>query len=882
MTPPLVPAHDRGSDLNAFTIGGFWSALLGVLLLTAGIRPVQAQNWQPADARLMTRWADDVSPESVKDRPYPRPQMKRSRWKTLNGLWDYAKVREGMSPSSFDEEILVPFPVESALSGIDSAVEPSEEVLYRRTFEVPDGWSGERILMHFGTVDWRATVQVNGRRVGQHEGGYDPFAFDVTDALQEDVPQTVTVRVWDPTDRGPYPRGKQVLDSGGIWYTAVTGIWQTVWLEPVSPDGHIQDLSITPDVADEAVHVTADGPTGEGITAEALVKTEDGTVVGEGAASVGDPLTISIPNPHLWSPSDPYLYDLEVRLVKNGTVVDEVDSYVGMRSVGLGPGPDGKTRLTLNGDPLFQFGPLDQGWWPDGLYTPPTDEAMAYDLEATKELGFNMTRKHVKIEPRRWYYMADSLGLLVWQDMPSTVAGGEETPDLDRSAEEKEQFETELRQMVDDFRNHPSIVMWIVFNEGWGQYDTRRITNMVEEQDTSRLVSNVSGWTDRGVGDVRDIHAYPGPAAPPADEDRAIVLGEYGGRGLPVNGHTWLGTDELGVYPNPAETAEELESIYADQLDELQLLRAEPGLSAAVYTQITDVEIEVNGLMTYDRDVLKMNTNRVAQMNRRVYQEPPPEMDVVAGTAQQDTVLWRYTTSSPPEGWVNPSFNDSDWAKGAGGFGTEETPGALVGTEWSSSDLWIRRSFTHDGPTPQNLHLRTHHDDAAEVYLNGEKIAELEGWTTGYQFVELDASAREFLQQGENTLAVHVHQDDGGQYIDAGLVGIERRGASPTSSSEEEVDTVQLLGTFPNPAQDEAAVHYALPTQEDGEQAVRGPVELQLYDILGRRVKTVSYEEGDAGRHEQKIHVSDLSSGLYVLRLQAQGQSQSQKMVVMR
>jgi hypothetical protein len=310
-----------------------------------------------------------------------------------------------------------------------------------------------------------------------------------------------------------------------------------------------------------------------------------------------------------------------------------------------------------------------------------------------------------------------------------------------------------------------------------------------------------------------------------------------------VNGHTWLGTDELGVYPNPAETAEELESIYGDQLDELQLLRAEPGLSAAVYTQITDVEIEVNGLMTYDRDVLKMNTERVAQMNRRVYQEPPSEVGVVAATAQQDTVLWRYTTSSPPEGWVNPGFDDSRWEEGAGGFGTEETPGALVGTEWSSSNLWIRRGFTHDGPIPENLHLRIHHDNAAQVYLNGEQIADLEGWTTGYQFVELDATAQEYFRQGENTIAVHVHQDDGGQYIDAGLVGIDRRGESPTSSSTEGVGSVQPPGTFPNPARDEATVRYALSARGEGGETRGSMVDMQLKDLLGRKVKTVSNME---------------------------------------
>ncbi|MFB6249074.1 MAG: sugar-binding domain-containing protein, partial [Salinibacter sp.] len=836
---------------------GLAASLLALLLPSNAL--AQSEDWQPADARLMTRWADDVSPETVKDRPYPRPQMKRARWKTLNGLWDYALVPEGTAPSSFGGEILVPFPVESALSGVKRAVKPSQEVVYRRTFTVPDGWEGERILLHFGAVDWRATVQVNGQRVGQHEGGYDPFTFDITDELTGGGEQTITVTVWDPTDRGPHPRGKQVLDPGGIWYTAVTGIWQTAWLEPVSPDGSIQDLSIKPDVSSEAVHLTVDGRNADGLTIEAIVATEEGDVISDLSGPVGETLTLPVSDPNLWSPSNPYLYELDVRLVRNGTVVDKVDSYFGMRSVGVGKGPKGKTRLTLNGEPLFQFGPLDQGYWPDGLYTAPTDKALAYDLEMTKELGFNMTRKHVKVEPRRWYYMADSLGLLVWQDMPSALAGGENTPEVQRSEADRQQFEAELKELVDDFYNHPSIAMWIVFNEGWGQYDTRRITQMVEKRDTTRLVSNASGWTDRGAGDVRDIHAYPGPAAPPAEEDRAIVLGEYGGRGLPVTGHTWLSEDKLGVYANPAETPTELDSIYSAQLDQLRLLRAEPGLSAAVYTQITDVEIEVNGLMTYDRDVLKMNTTEVAEMNRRLYQEPAPEVDMVAETAQQGTIMWRYTTASPPDGWMNPTFDADGWKEGPAGFGTEETPGAVVGTEWSSSDLWIRRTFTHEGSTSQNLYLRIHHDDAAEVYLNGEKIRDLEGWTTGYTFVELDRSAQNLLRQVENTLAVHVHQDGGGQYIDAGLVSVEERGeSSSTSSSGEGVESTQLLGTFPNPAQEEATVRYVLPNRQNPVGAGER-VRMQLYDMLGRQVKTLS-GKAEAGYHEQTVDVSDLSN----------------------
>jgi len=762
------------------------AALCGAIvlvLLLPHLAIAQTDGWQPADARLMTRWADEVSPETVKARPYPRPQMKRSRWKTLNGLWEYALVPEGEEVASFEGDILVPFPVESPLSGVKRTVEPDQEVVYQRTFAVPSEWNSDRLLMHFGAVDWRAIVHVNGQEVGQHEGGYDPFAVDVTEALRDDGPQTVTVRVWDPSDRGPHPRGKQVLDPGGIWYTAVTGIWQTVWLEPVSSEGFIQDLSIEPDVEDESLRLTVEGRGGEGVTVEAMATTDEGDEVGEVSGSVGESLTISVPDPRLWSPSDPYLYDLDVRLVRDGTVIDEVASYFGMRSVGLGPGEEGTTRITLNGEPLFQYGPLDQGYWPGGLYTPPTDEAMAYDLEATKEMGFNMTRKHVKVEPRRWYYMADSLGLLVWQDMPSGIAGGQDTPDLDRSAADREQFETELREMVDDFYNHPSVVMWVVFNEGWGQYDTPRVSEMVEEMDPTRLVSNVSGWIDRGAGDVRDVHMYPGPGAPAAEEDRAIVLGEFGGRGLPISGHTWQGEENWG-HAGTADSHAGLAEVYRNQLEDLRLSIDEPGLSAAVYTQITDVEIEVNGLLTYDRDVRKLNTHRLAQLNRSLYEELPPEVTVLSSTAQEGDLMWRYTTSVPAEDWMNPDFDDGDWAEGPSGFGSEGTPGAQIGTEWTTSDLWVRRSFDYDGTASKNLHLRAHHDDGATVYLNGEQIAELEGAVTGYRYVELGATARRALRQGQNTLAVHVHDQEGNQYLDVGLVDV-REGSESTSSSSE-------------------------------------------------------------------------------------------------
>lgn len=747
----------------------------GLLFFAAqGPTAAQPEAWKPADAPLMTRWADEVSPATVKDRPYPRPQMKRERWKTLNGHWDYAIVERGSEVRAYDGGILVPFPIESALSGAGVRLTPEQELVYHRTFEVPGGWEGDRLFLHVGAADWRAEVSVNGHVVGQHRGGYDPFRVDVTDALVESGPQELTVRVWDPTDHGPQPRGKQVHNPGGIWYTPVTGLWRTVWLEPVPLAASIRDLSLQPVPGDEALRLTVEGQDADGLTVEAVAHSKAGEEVGRATGAVGAAIEVPVPDPNLWSPSSPYLYDLDVRLVQDGETIDEVDSYFGMRSVGLREGPQGATRITLNGEPLFQYGPLDQGYWPDGLYTAPTEAAMAHDLEVTKELGFNMTRKHVKIEPRRWYYVADSLGLLVWQDMPSTMAGPESTPDLQRTAEDREQFETELREMVDDYYNHPSIVMWIVFNEGWGQYDTERLTRMVETQDPTRLVSNASGWTDHGVGDVRDVHAYPGPAAPAPEEERALVLGEFGGRGLPMAGHTWQDEENWG-HAGTTDTPVEMTDVYMNQLEALRPLRSEPGLSGAVYTQITDVEIEVNGLLTYDRDVIKMNAHRLAAANRRLYEAPPPRVETLVPTARQATRVWQYTTSAPAGDWMAPDFEPQGWAEGPGGFGTTETPGAQVGTEWTSSDLWVRRTFTHERSPGENLHLWIHHDDAATVYLNGQEIADLEGWTSSYRFVALGPEARQAWRQGENTVAIHVQQDDGGQYLDAGFVEITER-----------------------------------------------------------------------------------------------------------
>jgi beta-galactosidase/beta-glucuronidase len=460
------------------------------------------------------------------------------------------------------------------------------------------------VLLHFGAVDWEATVWVNGRKLGTHRGGYDPFDFDITGALRPTGQQELIVGVFDPSDAGTQPRGKQVRKPHSIWYTSTTGIWQTAWIEPV-PEAHITSLRMVPDLKAGKLRVTATGtPKTAGRQVQIAASAGDQRVA-TAAGAVGQTIELAIPNARAWSPADPFLYGLTISLSGGDGKADTLESYFGMRDVAVGKDDKGVQRLLLNGRPLFQFGPLDQGFWPDGLYTAPSDEAQRYDLEVTRRLGFNMVRKHVKVEPERWYYWCDKLGLLVWQDMPSgdrSVDSGK--GEIQRTAESARQFETELDRLVETHANHPSIVMWVVFNEGWGQYDTRRLTEHVKQLDPSRLVCCASGWNDMPAGDVHDIHKYPGPAAPMPEERRAAVLGEFGGLGLPLVGHTWQSEKNWG-YRN-LKSLDELNDGYHKLLDALQPLVAERGLSAAVYTQTTDVEIEVNGLMTYDREVIKL------------------------------------------------------------------------------------------------------------------------------------------------------------------------------------------------------------------------------------------------------------------------------------
>jgi beta-galactosidase/beta-glucuronidase len=587
--------------------------IAGVILTVPLCVPqTSAASWQPAAGPLKTRWAKDVSPENAHPE-YPRPQMVRQDWLNLNGLWDFAITSKDATRATFQKQILVPFPVESALSGVMRPVSENDRIWYRREFEVPRKWKGRRVLLHFGAVDFEATVWVNGKEIGQHRGGYDAFSFDITDALNPSGPNELIVTAWDPTDAGTQPRGKQVRKPNGIWYTSTSGIWQTVWLEPVNA-AYVTGLKITPDVDNSAVTVHPITTPTLGICTVELAIRDGRKVVYNASVTAGGQITMPVKKARLWSPEDPHLYSLVVSLKLGNRTLDKVESYFGMRKTSLGKDEKGFTRLMLNNKPYFQFGPLDQGFWPDGLYTAPTDEALRYDIQMTKKLGFNLARKHVKIEPDRWYYWCDKLGLLVWQDMPSGDKYiGPKAPDITRTPESAKEYEQELTALVRGRGNHPCIVMWVPYNEGWGQWDTARVVAMIQKLDPNRLVDNTSGWSDRGVGDVNDLHKYPGPGSPEPEANRAVVLGEFGGLGLPMRGHTWQSEKNWGY--RSFTDAESLTAAYVDLAAKLFPLIDEKGLSAAVYTQTTDVEVEVNGLMTYDRELVKMNLEKVSAAN---------------------------------------------------------------------------------------------------------------------------------------------------------------------------------------------------------------------------------------------------------------------------
>ena len=567
----------------------------------------------------MTTWAEQVDPANVLPE-YPRPQLVRADWQNLNGLWDYAITEKDAKPEAYEGKILVPFAAESALSGVGRPVTEKDALWYSREFRVPRQWKGKRVMLNFGAVDWHAQVYVDGQLVGEHKGGYDPFSFDVTDYLAKGKTHNLTVRVYDQTNLWYQPCGKQIFNPRGIWYTPVTGIWQTVWMEPVEA-AHVESYMAVSDLSEGKVKVSVEAA---GLAEGDVCKVElyDGqTLVAE---AEGLEAELAVAEPKLWSPDSPFLYDLKLTVLRNGKVLDQAQGYTAMREITVARDEAGHKRMLLNGEALFHYGPLDQGWWPDGLYTAPTDEALAFDIEKTKEFGYNMIRKHVKVEPARWYWHCDRLGMLVWQDMPSPKHGDnkwgrknyDEGTDSQITQEGKDNFYNEWAQIINDFKVFPSIVVWVPFNEAWGQFDTDDVVKFTREQDPTRLINYASGGSfERCSGDILDLHNYPDPEMYLYDPEYINVLGEYGGIGLPLEGHLWQTDKNWGYvkFKNGQEVLDTYEQ-YANELIEL----VQKGFAAAVYTQTTDVEGEVNGLMTYDRKVVKVDVERLAKINRTV------------------------------------------------------------------------------------------------------------------------------------------------------------------------------------------------------------------------------------------------------------------------
>jgi beta-galactosidase/beta-glucuronidase len=609
--------------LVSYFIGLCLATTLSVPLTT----DAQAQTWKPVAGKIASPWAEKLNPASPLPE-YPRPQLvRKNNWKNLNGLWDYAitSKEEATAPKNYQGKILVPFAVESSLSGVGKTIDKDNLLWYKTVFAVPSTMKNQ-ILLHFGAVDWKTDVWVNGKKVGTHEGGFDPFSFDITQYVKKGGKQELVLSVWDPTDGGPQPRGKQVMKPEGIWYTPVSGIWQTVWLEGVSKT-YIASTKQTPDIDAKTISVSAKV---EGAVAGDMLRItafDGSSKVGEAQVAYAGNAALTLTNPKLWSPTTPFLYDLKVAVIRNGKVVDEVGSYFAMRKSSMGPDKNGVQRMLLNNEFVFQYGPLDQGWWPDGLYTAPTTEALVFDIIKTKEMGFNMIRKHIKVEPAIWYYNCDKLGMLVWQDMPSGDLGNQWEPNLgqmggtdkDRTAASEAIYRKEWNKIMDDLHNFPSIVVWTPFNEAWGQFKTKEIADWTKQKDPSRLVNSASGGNHVITGDIVDLHHYPNPAMPRPDlfgPTHAIVLGEYGGLGLPVPEHNWLEKNNWGY--QTFKTADELFDKYASFMVTMEGL-IKKGLSAAVYTQTTDVENETNGLMTYDRKVIKVPVEKLKGVTDKLY-----------------------------------------------------------------------------------------------------------------------------------------------------------------------------------------------------------------------------------------------------------------------
>lgn len=745
---------------------------------------------------MLTRWGREVNPASPLPE-HPRPTLVRESWRSLNGTWQFEPGFPGQQVPrgrDLEGEILVPFPMESALSGVG---EHHAHSWYRHRFEVPETWSRDRVLIHFGAVDWEAEVWINGVQYPAHRGGYEPFSLDITGALLPGLrEQEVTVRVFDPTDAGEQPRGRQAVQPGAQEHRSVSGIWQTVWIEAVPRRG-IDELDVSPDPERGGVMVTALGVDSLGEDSVEIEVLERGGLLGIRKGPVGEPLFVPITAPRTWSPQDPFLYDLRVtRTAPDGLVRDRVSTYFALRTVEVRPDESGVSRVHLNGESLFLQGVHDPGIWPDGLYTAPSDEAMRHDVAMARELGFNLIRKRDKVEPERWYMWCDRLGVLVWQDMP---AASNET-EKGRSG-----FEAELTGVLRTVGRHPSVIQWIVFDGGRGEYEVERLTRRVEQLDPTRLVTSTSGGEDPGGGDAVDVHSVPDPVAPAVFDGRLAVVGEYGGLSLPIEGHVWgetptdgeadqqeepeaeepeagepqveepeTGDPEGGGLDPGGLDAEALAFTYEVYSRDLARMKSE-GLAAAVYAQLSDVEGQTRGLMTYDREVVKVEPARLARANRGDL----PALVTILPTSEGAGGSWQYCLDAPGKDWKGeygaqldlPDTEDEAWDDALGAFGAEGSRSSEhpPRTLWDTPDLWLRSEFRVGSLAEGELLVRLHHAARVEVWVNGDLVLDREGSTEAYTYFRTGLEAAEVLRPGANLIAVHASRLEDAQHLDVGL-----------------------------------------------------------------------------------------------------------------
>jgi beta-galactosidase/beta-glucuronidase len=596
--------------------------------------------WKIVEGDLLSKFAKDVDPTNPHPE-YPRPQMVRQEWQNLNGLWDYSiEERDIESVDTYQGKILVPFPVESALSGVKKTLLPTQRLWYKRNFSISEKWQNKNILLNFGAVDFQTNIWINGHHLGEHTGGSLPFSYNITSFIKRQEENEIIVAVWDPSDAGNQERGKQVLQPKGIWYTAASGIWQTVWLESVS-ETYLRSIKITPDIDQSKILLQTFLTQNPNLNNEFSLKIEikfKGETISHKIHQFSHSIEFDIQSPQLWSPEFPNLYEIEITLLQKENPIDHITSYFGMRKFHLAQAQDGYQRIFLNNKPLFHYGPLDQGYWPDGLYTAPTEEALVSDILFAKEIGCNMIRKHIKVEPARWYYHCDRIGMIVWQDMPN---GGRPVSSLEsllamnikykvddtkhykkfgrQDSHNRDNYKKELLEMVDWLYNFPSIAVWVPFNESWGQFDAKEITQLLSEYDPHHLIDHASGWYDQGAGHFRSIHKYFTKLKPePKDPNRAFIISEFGGYSLLFPEHAWV-LDKKFTYGH-YQSKPELTQAYLDLLEQQLLPLKSKGLAAAVYTQTTDVEMEINGFLTYDREIKKMEREKLKLIHKKIYQ----------------------------------------------------------------------------------------------------------------------------------------------------------------------------------------------------------------------------------------------------------------------